>query len=268
MTIRALAAPAWASLALFIVYASSGTWAGDGPRIWAPTFVSWTDVAQNVLLYVPFGVLGVLTLRHRRNTLTLSIVEVAAITALFSLFVEVIQLYTVDRTASVTDVVMAVAGAAAGGTMAERAAVLADAAIDAVRPSGVLDAADTAVLVVLLAALAISAWWPFDPTLDVSTMAGRWRVIRQDPWQVEGLATAARALPFMLLSIVIAASAVRLRTLEAMLVAAAATLAVALVLDAGQLAMGSQPIGLAGLGAQAAGAMAGAALFAMARVPK
>ena len=82
------------------------------------------------------------------------------------------------------------------------------------------------------------------------------------------LATAARALPFMLLSMVIAACAVRLRTLEAMQVGAAATLAVAVVLDAGQLAMGSQPIGLAGLGAQAAGAMAGAALLAMARVPR
>lgn len=66
MSRRSLAAPVWALLALFVVYASAGTWTSDGPRIWAPILVSWTDVAQNLLLYLPFGMLGVLTLRHRR----------------------------------------------------------------------------------------------------------------------------------------------------------------------------------------------------------
>jgi hypothetical protein len=64
MPLRSPAA-AWALLALFILYASGGTWTATGPAIWGPLAWSWPDVAQNVLVYVPFGILGLLTLRHR-----------------------------------------------------------------------------------------------------------------------------------------------------------------------------------------------------------
>ena len=111
MTARSLAAPAWALLAMFVVYASAGTWTLQGPRIWAPAYVSWPDVAQNILLYVPFGVLGVLTLRHRRHSVIASAIEVAFIAIVFSLFVEVMQLHTAERTASLIDVLAALVGA-------------------------------------------------------------------------------------------------------------------------------------------------------------
>jgi len=268
MTARSLAAPAWALLAIFVVYASAGTWALQGPRIWAPAYVSWPDVAQNILLYVPFGILGVLTLRHRRHSVIASAIEVAFIAIVFSLIVEVMQLHTAERTASLIDVLAALIGAWAGGVVSAPAARLIDRAIDAVRPSGVLDAADSAILMALLAAMAIWAWWPFEPTLDVSTVAARLRGVRRDPWQFDGMATSAQALLYTWLSLAIAACANKLRTLEAMLMGAAGAIAAAAIFDAGQLAMGSQPIGLAGLGAQIAGATIGAALFALARVPK
>lgn len=265
---RALAAPAWVLLALFIVYASAGTWAADGPRVWAPTRLSWPDVAQNLLTYITFGIVGGLTLGPgRRSTFRLAI-AVAMMALAFSLFVEGIQLYTVDRTASITDVLAAVVGAAIGAVAAAPFARVADRAMAAVRPSGVFDARDTVVLMALAAALAIAAWWPFDPTLDVSTLAERVRVVRRDPWQFGGVAMVVQALLYSWLSLAIAACAWRLRTVEAMIAGVAAAIVIAVILDVGQLAMGAVPIGLAGLGAQVAGAVAGGALFAMARVPK
>lgn len=265
---RSLAVPAWALLAVFVVYASAGTWTADGSRIWAPIEVSWPDVAQNVLLYIPFGILGVFTLRYRRHSLVAPVLEVALIAGLLSLFVEVIQLHTIERTASLTDVVAGVVGAVAGGLAAERVAGTVARTIDAVRPSGVLDAPDTPLLIVLMTALVIAAWLPFDPTLDVSTLAGRWRIIRRDPWQANGVATAAQALLYAWLTLVTAACAYRLRTRQAMLAGASVALASALVIDAGQLAMGSRPIGLAGAAAQITGTVFGAAAFVICRVPK
>lgn len=268
MTSRALAAPAWAVLALFVVYASTGTFTTDGPRIWAPIDLSWPDLAQNVLIYLPFGVLGVLALRHRRASAIAAVTEVAAIALLFSLFVEVMQLYTVDRTASVTDVIAAALGALAGGLVAEPAGRAGDRGLAVMRPSGVLDAAGTPVLLALLVALIVVAWWPFDPTLDVSSLAARVRQVRGDPLRFDGAVTAGQALLATCLSLAIAAAAHRLPKFAAMLAGGTAAIVIAVVVDAGQLAMGSQPIGLAGVAAQVAGAMAGATLFAVARIPR
>lgn len=265
---RALAAPAWVLLTVFIAYASAGTWTLAGPRIWAPVHISWPDAAQNVLTYIPFGILGVLSLGDRRPSLPARVGAVAVLAIFFSLSVEAMQLYTEERTASVIDVLAALTGTVAGGVAARPVAQVVDWSIAAVRPSGLFDAEVRVVLVALTAAMVAAAWWPFDPTLDVSTLAGRLRIVRHDPWQLDGAAVAGHALVFTLLSLAIAAGAHRLRRIHAVIAAATAATIVALVLDAGQLAMGSQPIGLAGLGAQVAGAMTGVALFALARGPK
>lgn len=268
MSSRPLAGPAWALLALFVIYASSGTWTSDGPGIWAPLYLSWPDLAQNMLVYLPFGVFGVLTLRQHRQSALAAELEVAVIALLFSLFVEVIQLYTVERIASLTDVLAAIIGAAAGGVVAEPAARISDRGLAAVQPTGIFNSPDRLVLLVLLAAVVLVAWWPFDPTLDVSALAGRLRSVRHDPWQLNLGACIGQAALYMCLSLAIALSAWRLPIFNAMVVGATGAVAIAVVADAGQLAMGSQPIGLAGLGAQAAGAMTGAALFAIGRVPR
>lgn len=268
MSSRPLAAPAWALLALFVIYASSGTWTSEGPGIWAPLFWSWPDLAQNILVYLPFGVFGVLTLRQHRQSALAAELEVVVIAFLFSLFVEVIQLYTVERIASLTDVFAATIGAAAGGLVAEPAARAGDHSLDALQPSGVFNSPDLPVLLVLLAAVLGVAWWPFDPTLDISSLAARLRGVRSDPWQLDLSACIWLTALYTCLSLAIALSAWRLRIFNGMLAGAAGAMAIAIVADAGQLAIGSQPIGLAGLGAQATGAMIGAALFAIGRVPR
>lgn len=101
----------WLLLALLIIAASAGAWAPDEPGIWAPLLVSPKDAARNMLVYVPFGIIGMFALRRSD---TRGVVRVTAIAALFSLTIETLQLYTIDRVASVTDVVWAVVGTAAG----------------------------------------------------------------------------------------------------------------------------------------------------------
>ena len=106
-------------LGAFIVLGSMGTWAPNRPGIWAPTLISVRDVAQNVLLYVPFGMLGVWSFSdtYRRHWLRL-VVRIVGLAILFSGSVEALQLYTSDRVASLTDIVSAVVGAAIGGIAA------------------------------------------------------------------------------------------------------------------------------------------------------
>ncbi len=100
---------------------SAGTWAPNRPGIWAPTLISIPDVVRNVLFYVPFGALGVLSRLRAdgasarqarawwRDALTITLSAV-----LFSGVNEALQLYTIDRVASLTDIVSAAIGAFAG----------------------------------------------------------------------------------------------------------------------------------------------------------
>ena len=101
---------------MVIVLGSLGTWAPDQPGVWAPTLVSLSDVARNVLLYVPFGALGILSLRdtYHRHWVRL-VIRVIGLAILFSASNEALQLYTSDRVASLTDIASAAAGALIGG---------------------------------------------------------------------------------------------------------------------------------------------------------
>jgi len=71
-----------------------------------------------VLVYVVFGVLGVLSLRdaYQGNWLRL-VMRAAGLAVVFSAANEALQLYTVDRVASLTDIVSAGVGAFAGGVI-------------------------------------------------------------------------------------------------------------------------------------------------------
>lgn len=109
-----VAASGWLLLALFIIAGSAGRWAPYEPGVWAPTLFNPIDVAKNVALYVPFGVLGMLTLG--RSDLH-GIGRVVGIAVLFSFAVEALQLYTADRVGSLTDIASAAVGTAVGASV-------------------------------------------------------------------------------------------------------------------------------------------------------
>lgn len=101
-------------LATFIVAGSAGEWSPYAPGIWAPTLINTVDVAQNIALYLPFGIFGMLTLGRSDAR---GVARVTAIAVLFSFLVEALQLYTADRVASVTDIASAAVGTAAGAAL-------------------------------------------------------------------------------------------------------------------------------------------------------
>ena len=104
----------WLLLALFIVAGSAGTWGRYRPGIWAPLLLKPADVARNIALYVPFGALGMLALR-RSNVR--GMLKVTSVAILFSAANEALQLYTVDRVGSLTDIASAAVGSLIGGAL-------------------------------------------------------------------------------------------------------------------------------------------------------
>jgi VanZ family protein len=72
------------------------------------------DVARNVALYVPFGTLGMLA--WRRSDVR-GMLRVTSVAILFSAINEALQLYTVDRVGSLTDIASAAVGSLAGAAV-------------------------------------------------------------------------------------------------------------------------------------------------------
>ena len=104
----------WSVLAVFIIAGSAGTWSPYEPGIWAPMLVNPPDVARNVALYVPFGMFGMLALG--RSDLR-GLARITIVAMIFSLANEALQLYTVDRVASLTDIVSAAVGTSMGASI-------------------------------------------------------------------------------------------------------------------------------------------------------
>jgi VanZ family protein len=104
---------------VFIIYESLGEWSFYQPGIWAPTLVVIHDVIENVVVYVAFGALAELSMPpHRHKNRARRALKISLLALLFSGVIEASQLYTVDRIASLTDIVSAVIGAFIGGVVA------------------------------------------------------------------------------------------------------------------------------------------------------
>ena len=177
-----IAAIAWAVLALFIVYGSSGESTADLPLAEGPTGISLPDIVQNILLYIPFGVFGVWTLRDRGSSRRARFISVMVLAVLYSSAMELLQVRSASRIASPLDVVANVLGAAVGTIAAVRVARTLAIAREMVRSTGLLTTPMRYLLVAVLAALIVVAWYPFDVTLDISTLSERTRAVRQNPW--------------------------------------------------------------------------------------
>jgi VanZ family protein len=255
---RTAAVLAWAALAGFIIYGSIGRPTGDGRGVEGLPGISVPDIAQNVLLYIPFGVFGAWTLRRNSSTGLALWSRVTVIAVGFSSTVELLQLLSASRIASPLDVLANVVGASAGAVAAEPIERMLVAAAERVRPTGLLTAPARYALLAVLAAIVVAAWYPFDVTLDVSTLSHRTRPVRLDPWlRTSTAALWEQGVRFFVLAAVLTVCLPRLGR-GAAPVAAVAAVAAAIVIDLGQLAMGAYPVGVAVLLSQAAGAGAGA----------
>ena len=255
------AAVGLAALALFVLYGSSGALAGGIPRVEPLPGISLPDIAQNLLLYVPFGMLSVWTFRRsipRRRALYVLIVVLAFV---YSSAMELLQMRFAARIASPLDVFSNVSGAFIGAIAAEQTEHALQWGVDGARRIGLLTAPARFLLAAVIAAIVIAAWYPFDVTLDVSTLSERTRAVRRDPWlQASSPQLFAQAARFFVLATLMALCLPGLSRRAAPAAAVVAVIIIAGVVDLGQLAMGSQPIGVSALLSQAAGGLAGAAV--------
>jgi glycopeptide antibiotics resistance protein len=253
------AAAGLAALALFVLYGSSGALAGGMPRVEQLPGISLPDIAQNLLLYIPFGTLSVWTFRGAVPKRRALYVLIAVLAFVYSSVMELLQMRFAARIASPLDVVSNVSGALVGAIAAERAEQALQWGIDGARKIGLLTAPARYLLAAVFAAIVIAAWYPFDVTLDVSTLSERTREVRRDPWlQASSFELATQAARFFVLGTLMTLCLPGLSR-RAAPVAAFVAVMIAGVVDLGQLAMGSQPIGVSALLSQAAGGLAGAA---------
>lgn len=149
---------------------------GGGRRVSIP------DVVQNVLLFVPFGVLGVLAGRGSRFTFR-RVAWVTVLGAALSVLVEILQLFTVDRTTSMSDVSTNTAGTLLGALAANSVARAATAGWAFARKAGLTDNSALRPWIAASLLILIAAWQPFDVTLEVGTVASKAHTFVRDPWQ-------------------------------------------------------------------------------------
>jgi glycopeptide antibiotics resistance protein len=265
----------WLGFALFVLHGAMWPFEFDLVReslaynvdhaVWVP-FVRATgevaptaDVVLNVLVFVPFGLLGSLALARRRRPVVAT--TLAGLGS--SVTVESLQLLTATRQTSVTDVLTNTYGALVGALVAQLALAAVRSAL--AHPRGRrLASAPTAFAVAVAAAVAcVGALQPFDVLLDAAALDQRVAHLGIDPFQLQAALRegAATILWTGLLTLALGRWLHELGLARPALRAAALGAGIGLALEAARLFLVSKTPGLAGAAAVVAGAALGAALL-------
>ena len=217
---------------------------------------SITDMTQNVILFIPFGML---TMAMWRRGAGAGVVVSTAADAVLITGVETLQLFTVDRTSSLNDVVTNTSGALVGALLATGVAQAARRHVAIPMPEPLLVAAYPALLWGGL--LAIAAWQPFDADMGVREIGSKVREFIGDPWQAgvvaeEGVDSVRYAL-FGAAAVAWCRAAGLARPLVS---AAAAGIALGCALELSQIFVDSRMPGVKDMTVAAAATVAGVAL--------
>lgn len=268
----------WLAFTLFVLYAGtipfqfSADGIGDRLRhvplnpLIAPDTgrrLSVPDLVQNVLLFVPFGVLGFLAGRERPIA---RIIRVTALGLALSVLVEALQLLTNDRVTGLNDVLGNTAGAFAGAVLAWQSSALVRGGMVRLRREGLADVDELGRFAAIAAVVAIAWWQPFDATLDVGTVVAKIRGVQANAWQFDSLRD--EGLSIMLWSLFAITCAEYLAALgefRAGRKAAAIGIVLAAGLEASQVLIGSRMPGLWDALVAITGVVAGAAGWSVGR---
>lgn len=147
-----------------------------GSRLSTPDFVG------NVLLFAPFGFFGTWSLLGRRSPAS-RIAALGLLGCALSVFVETLQLFTLDRTSSMADVFANTMGALSGAIAATLLRASGKSLLTAANASGFARAASFYPLLIATLLLCAAVFEPFDVTLDVGSVVPKIRALLQDPWQ-------------------------------------------------------------------------------------
>jgi VanZ family protein len=239
------------------------------------------DIVQNLLLFAPFGVLGILA----RGATARSVFVVTGLAAALGAAVEALQLFTLDRISSLGDVVFGTAGAFAGALVAYRGQRAWRNALGRLAAARLVDTEAFYPLMVAAIVICTGAWEPFDVTLDVSTVVSKIRALQGDVWQSTALTDEGVALVQYALFAVAASSwigSIRTRRREESeadearsgprehprwhdaVAAGAISLVAAFGLEASQIAITSRMPGLEDAVVRGAGGVIGALIWSLA----
>jgi VanZ family protein len=224
--------------------------------------ISIPDAVQNVLLFVPFGVLGVLSAARTKRLDLWRILIVTALGAALSSLVETLQLFMADRVTSVSDVAMNTAGAFLGALGADRTIRASHIGLRRMHAAGLIDERTFYPMLVAFIVVCLFAWQPFDVALEVGTFVSKVRLLGSDLWQFTVLTDEGVGfVQYALLAAAIAAWLHALRRPQAMVRAAIAAVALAIALEVSQFFITSRMPGLEDALVHAAGVVAGAVLW-------
>jgi glycopeptide antibiotics resistance protein len=215
--------------------------------------VSIPDVFQNLILFVPFGGLGMLS--AQAPTLR-RVIWITLLAAALSMTIETLQFFTRDRIASVSDIVANTTGALIGAFLARRFAEVWSSAVTHAANSELVRRETFYPATIAALGVCMAAWQPFDASIDVSSWVGKLRTLRHDVWQIgpvrdEGVAIIRYAL------FAFAACAWTRRPFWSALAGAAAAFA----LEASQIAITSRMPGLEDAVVGTAGAIVGTLIW-------
>lgn len=247
----------WAATAAFIVYGTTipfnfvpdrATALAHWMRVsWNPLVspdtgsrVSIPDFVSNILLFTPFGCFGAWALRRPRSAVERALFLTGLSLAL-SASVETLQLFTMDRTSSLADVLANTLGGFAGAIGGLLVGTTAEGFVSAAAAAGLTDAVAFFPLIVATAVVCAGAWEPFDATLDVGSVVPKVRSLLHDPLQMgpltdEGLSI----LQHLLFTSALVVWLKEIRVRHAARIAATAGVIVAVGLEGSQLFIGAR----------------------------
>lgn len=127
--------------------------------------------------------LGVLARDPARRLGWQRILIVTALGAALSLAVETLQLFMANRVTSVADVVTNTIGTAIGAIAAERGIRLTRSWLRRLRAAGLIDEHAFYPMMVAAIVVCLSAWQPFDVTIEVGTLVSKIKLLQADLWQ-------------------------------------------------------------------------------------
>ena len=145
----------------------------DGSRASIP------DMLQNILFFLPFGFFGALSVNG--NSKIVQIIKITLLGSLLSGIVELLQLFTNDRTTSITDLLTNSAGAFIGAFFAFVLVEFFSKSISIARFQQFREDKYFFLVIITSIVVAVSALQPFDFTLDVGSVGSKIKSLIKNP---------------------------------------------------------------------------------------
>ena len=188
----------WVCYSLFIIYGTTIPFNFDSQAIYQSiSQISWipfvdpdgsrasiSDLVQNILLFMPFGLLGFLS---RTKKGIISILVVTLLGFLLSAFAETLQLFSPDRTTSMSDIATNSIGSFTGAVAGFGLMDLVTYSVQIPGMKRYLNIRFLYPLVICTGLVVLGALHPYDFTLDVGSVLGKIKYILKNPFAFDFL---------------------------------------------------------------------------------